>query len=268
MEQNYTVYMHKNKINGKVYIGITKMKPEERWKNGWGYYTQLIFWRAICKYTFDGFEHIIIERNLTKKQAQTKEKELIKLYNSNNKKYGYNITKGGECTCTNWKGKHHTKESKEKIGKANKNNKRPDLAERNKNNNSRKKKVYQYDKSGNYINCFNSTREAELLTNISHNNISACCLNKINTAGGFIFSYKKEKYIKPRENKKEKKIMQYDSIGNLINIYNSIVIASNETRINKSAINNNLHNLSKTAGGYHWQYYEINKEEKKDEEDK
>ena len=85
-ENNYTVYMHKNKINGKVYVGITKMKPEERWKNGWGYYTQLIFWRAICKYTFDGFEHIIIERNLTKKQAQTKEKELIKLYNSNNKK--------------------------------------------------------------------------------------------------------------------------------------------------------------------------------------
>jgi len=24
----------------------------------------------------------------------------------------------------------------------------------------------------------------------------------------------------------------------------------------------------KTAGGYHWQYYEINKEEKKDEENK
>ena len=59
--------------------------------------------------------------------------------------------------------------------------------------------------------------------------------------------------------------MQYDSIGNLINIYNSIVIASNETRINKSAINNNLHNLSKTAGGYHWQYYELDKIEEGEE---
>ena len=28
------------------------------------------------------------------------------------------------------------------------------------------------------------------------------------------------------------------------------------TKMNKNAINNNLHNLSKTAGGYHWRYYE------------
>ena len=48
-EHNYTVYMHKNKINGKVYIGITKQKPKYRWHNGEGYNHQ-VFKRAIDKY--------------------------------------------------------------------------------------------------------------------------------------------------------------------------------------------------------------------------
>ena len=34
MTEKYTAYMHKNKINQKVYIGITTQKVEERWKNG------------------------------------------------------------------------------------------------------------------------------------------------------------------------------------------------------------------------------------------
>lgn len=33
----YTVYMHQNKLNGKVYIGITSVPPQERWRNGQGY---------------------------------------------------------------------------------------------------------------------------------------------------------------------------------------------------------------------------------------
>ena len=36
----YSVYMHRNKINQKVYIGLTKQIPQNRWRaNGEGYKT-------------------------------------------------------------------------------------------------------------------------------------------------------------------------------------------------------------------------------------
>ncbi len=52
MGDTYTVYKHTNKVNGKVYIGITRNQPEVRWgRNGSGYNLQL-FGKAIkwCYY--------------------------------------------------------------------------------------------------------------------------------------------------------------------------------------------------------------------------
>ena len=37
-EKKYCIYMHKNTINGKVYVGQTCQKPEDRWgKDGRNY---------------------------------------------------------------------------------------------------------------------------------------------------------------------------------------------------------------------------------------
>ena len=94
IENNYCVYIHTNKINNKKYIGVTKLDPEQRWKNGMGYKKQS-FYNAIMKYGWDNFQHKIIYKNLTAKEASIKEQELIKKFQSNNPNFGYNNTSGG-----------------------------------------------------------------------------------------------------------------------------------------------------------------------------
>lgn len=109
---NYTVYIHRNKINGKIYVGQTCQKPEKRWDNGKGYETSSKFYKAILKYGWNNFEHIIIKNNLTQEEANLLEIDLIKKYHSQEDNFGYNITSGGN----NFK---HSEETKRKIGRSN-----------------------------------------------------------------------------------------------------------------------------------------------------
>lgn len=131
-ERKWCVYKHTNKINGKVYIGQTCLKITDRWLHGKGYVGCTYFYNAIQKYGWDNFEHEILFENLTKEKANELEKQMIKDYNSMDKEYGYNLMSGGvysqPCDETKEKmrkahsgknnhfyGKHHTKESIEKI---------------------------------------------------------------------------------------------------------------------------------------------------------
>lgn len=103
--------MHVNKINNKKYIGITKKNPEDRWMKGNGYTKNVHFHRAISKYGWDNFYHVIIKTGLTKEQACEMEKRLIKSFNTMNRDYGYNNCAGGEGVCEY----HHTEETKERL---------------------------------------------------------------------------------------------------------------------------------------------------------
>lgn len=103
---DFTVYMHINKVNGKKYVGITHHKDlNKRWVNGKGYFRNKHFADAIEKYGWNNFEHLIIMQGLDKETACEVERWLIQEHDTQNKMKGYNITDGGEFF-------HHTEESK------------------------------------------------------------------------------------------------------------------------------------------------------------
>lgn len=100
-ERKWCVYMHTNKINNMVYVGITSNKASERWNlDGSAYlrcrkdgkYDHPKFAPAILEYGWDNFEHIIFAENLTYKEACQQERLLIALWDSFDN--GYNASKG------------------------------------------------------------------------------------------------------------------------------------------------------------------------------
>lgn len=93
ISNNYCVYMHINKTNGRMYIGQT-CDVKERWRgNGKNYFNSIKFFRAIKKYGWNNFIHKIIKSNLSKEEADTLEKDLIEKFNTI--KMGYNLKEGG-----------------------------------------------------------------------------------------------------------------------------------------------------------------------------
>ncbi|MBQ8619023.1 MAG: GIY-YIG nuclease family protein [Clostridia bacterium] len=97
-EKRYSVYIHCNKVNGKVYIGMTSLLPSQRFGcNGQQYSQNSDFYSDIQKYGWDsGFTHEILFTNLTGQEACKKERELIAAYRSTDKRFGYNVCAGGE----------------------------------------------------------------------------------------------------------------------------------------------------------------------------
>ena len=100
--QEYTVYCHENKMNGKKYFGITSDITQRWCSEGKAYQRNpsCVFGRAIQKYGWDNFNHIIIFKGLTEEQAKQREVALIKYFQTNvcryGDDYGYNMTDGGE----------------------------------------------------------------------------------------------------------------------------------------------------------------------------
>lgn len=98
MNKVYLIYGHRNKINGKWYVGQTKKKPDARFGlNGHNYCFHVgehnKFARAIKKYGWDNFEHIILEEGI--KEEDIDEREQFWIREKDSWKSGYNSNEGG-----------------------------------------------------------------------------------------------------------------------------------------------------------------------------
>ena len=117
MDRNYKLYVHISP-SSKRYYGITcQSNTNQRWRNGKGYKSNQYFTKAINKYGWDNFEHIVLFDNLTKEEAKLLEQCYIALYDTTNPEYGYNCTLGGE----GMNGYKTSDETKVKLSKAMKN---------------------------------------------------------------------------------------------------------------------------------------------------
>lgn len=241
----YSVYKHTTP-NGKSYIGITRQNPERRWQNGNGYSTQQYFYRAIQKYGWDNISHHVLEENLTHDEACDKEKYYINKFCTNNRKYGYNITSGGDS-------------GRDMVNP-----------------------VIQYY-LGKIVNCFESLRCASNLLGICETTIRNYAENKT-IRSGYSFDVLKPVYtydvdddfytirnedhfnIKgkiqksisqktiARNKSRCRSINQYDLNGKYIKTFNSLKEATDESKSYSISRVLNENDIAKSAGGYMWKY--------------
>lgn len=109
----YSVYCFTNKINNKKYVGITcdvKRRYNQHKKTT---SRAVVFCLAIKKYGFENFEFLVLEENLSLKNAKLLERKFIKELNCMVPN-GYNRTEGGDSSVK------HTKETIKKIVEKNK----------------------------------------------------------------------------------------------------------------------------------------------------
>lgn len=203
------IYKITNKINSKVYIGKTTIKPEVRWKQHKQYFNKKIsyvkpLYLSMQKYGIDNFKFEVIgeySNNLLNK----KEVEAIKEHKSFGKG-GYNATNGGD-------GSKKLDDTKiinlynklQNISEVHKALSISRITVRNilRSNNIQignlnsylkfQTKISQFDLNDNLIQDYNSMKDAVNSLNLNKkasSHISKCCSGKRLTAYGFKWKYK------------------------------------------------------------------------------
>lgn len=163
-------------------------------------------------------------------------------------------------------GKHLSEETKRKISESKKGKSGTPMSEENKIKLIQRssKAIWQYDTDGNFIKEWVSAAEASRQLKIISSDISACCVDKLKTAGGYIWRHK-GKELKAEDVEKHKPfryqcrpIEQYSIDGKFIKRYKSIKEAVIDNNFNVKSGISNIHycctGTTKKAYGYIWKY--------------
>lgn len=251
MKNNYYIYKH-TAPNGKVYIGQTCQKPENRFgKDGYRYNGCTIFYNAIQKYGFDNFKHEIIFDKLTQEEANKKEIELISEYRSNERDFGYNLQDGGHNgspseetrkKMSEWQiGKVLSDETKQKISKARSGQKDSEET-RKKKSDGHKGKILSDETKMKISESRTKRVTDEQIERIKK--IGASNKGKKHT----------EKSLKnmseSHKGKNGKKVLCIET--NIV--YDSITDASKHTNVHRQNISKVCNGRLETAGGFHWEF--------------
>lgn len=221
------IYLIRNKINNKIYIGQTTNTFEIRYGNNLEKYTTNEHLKnAIYKYGLENFE---IEKEFdiaySKEELDKLEDMYIKIYDTTNRKFGYNKQSGGSY------GKH-LKETKNKISEKTKGKRKG-----SENTNSKKVVCLNTDKM------FSCRREAGEYYNIkTYTGITSCCLSKYKSAGkhpitgeSLTWAYE-EDYIKMTKEEIQNKIIEANKgkIGSNNPMYGKKFSEESKRKLSKS----------------------------------
>ena len=252
--RTYYIYIHKNKINGEVYVGKS-VNPKHRWgKNGSQYllkrkstgtFLHPKFASAILEYGWDNFDHMIVDKTDNSYESILLEIKYIDMYDSINN--GYNIMRGSS---------NHNETFIERCKQRSKGA-----------NNQKSRKIIMKDFKTNkklkYFECANDA--ARLLGFSDGKHIIDCCLGKRKYAFGYGWEYydgnkfeevkdysifKTDSYVNGNV-----PVLQYDINGNFLREFSSIKEAKLYSGSNTICLC--CKGKRKTAAGFIWKYKDI-----------
>lgn len=284
------IYIIKNTINDKVYIGQTLFDVETRWKQHLQEakkHTNRHLYNAINYYGEDKFYYEILVKDVEDKDLNDLEKHYIKLYDSFNS--GYNMTIGGEGGSIYdinvkqvyelWKDGLSPKQIAEELKCSieaiySRLKTYPDYDPLR----TVSRPVHCYDLFGMYLQSFCSAAQAERVFGGKRDsdNIAATARGIQKTAYGLQWSYEKLKSYKDIHEElssgMEVPIAQYTKDGKFIQYHKNIRAAEKYMKEKYSLSHVHIGDVCKrktgykSAGGYVWRYYfEPFKELKKSE---